>query len=101
MLMRKSELEKIKEELRVNFKYIKKTYHVKTVGIFGSFARGEQTKKSDVDILVDFSGPIGLFKYMELEFFLSRKLKRKVDLISKGGLKKVIKKEILSQTIYV
>ena len=51
-------------------------YRVRQLGIFGSFVRGEQNKRSDVDILVTFSGMPDVFKYMELEDYL-RKLLRK------------------------
>ena len=53
-----------KAELRENFK-------VKTIGVFGSYVRGEQKRSSDVDILVEFEAPVGLFEFMKLENYLS------------------------------
>lgn len=76
-------------------------YHIKKIGIFGSFARGDMTKKSDIDILIEFAHPIGLFKFVELEQKLSTILGRRVDLVTKQALKPLIKKEVLQQTIYV
>ena len=78
-----------------------KRYGVKTIGVFGSYTRGEQTKKSDVDILVTFREDDypGLFKFMELEEFLSEKLDVKVDLVSEKALKPYIGKRILEEVV--
>lgn len=80
--------------------YLKKTYHIKKIGIFGSVARGEK-KTNDIDILVEFTEPIGLFAFVGLRFYLRRILKKRIDLASKGALKPLIKKNILRETIYV
>ncbi len=91
----KDTLKKHKEELRKNFK-------VKEIGVFGSYVRGEQKKRgSDIDILVDFEEPIGFFKFMDLEEYLSNLLGTKVDLISKKALKPRIGKYILKEVIYI
>ncbi|MBU1165256.1 nucleotidyltransferase family protein [Patescibacteria group bacterium] len=84
-----------------NFDSLKKDYSVKRIGIFGSFASGKQKPNSDIDILVDFSEPVGLFKFVELENFLSKTLKRKVDLVTKNALKSAIKKDVLKEVVYV
>jgi predicted nucleotidyltransferase len=90
----RSRLEKLKPVL-------KERYQVQTIGFFGSYARGEQNEKSDVDILVEFSEPntIDLFDFIELEEFLSKQLGIKVDLVTKGALKPMIKDQILKETI--
>jgi uncharacterized protein len=75
-------------------------YCVKEIGIFGSVARGEQTALSDVDILVEFSEPVGFFKFIDLENFLARILDKKVDLVTKKALKDVVKDQILKDAIY-
>ena len=75
-------------------------YNVSRVGIFGSIARGDHVRKSDVDILVEFSKPIGMFQFLDLENFLSAILKKKVDLVTKRALKPMIKKAILDEVIY-
>lgn len=76
-------------------------YDVKKVGIFGSVRRGEHGPKSDVDVLVEFSKPISFFEFIRLEGFLSKKLGRKVDLISKKAIKSAIRKSVLKETIYI
>lgn len=78
-------------------------YGVETIGVFGSYRRGEQTKKSDIDILVTFKEDAhpGFFKFLELEEFLAQKLGVKVDLVSKGALKPYIGKRILEEVVMV
>jgi predicted nucleotidyltransferase len=66
-------------------------YHVEYAGIFGSFARGEDTKKSDVDLLVEVDKPIGIYKFMELRERLEGAIGRNVDLVSKNALNKNLK----------
>ena len=66
----------------------------------GTYARGEQKKGSDVDILVEFREPIGLFKFLELEEYLSEIIGGKVDLVSKKALKPRIGQRILAEAIY-
>lgn len=80
---------------------LKEKYHVKKIGIFGSFVRGDQNKRSDVDILVEFKSPIGFFEFIRLENFLSHILHRKVDLVSKKAVKPAVKKEIFKEVQYV
>jgi len=90
-------------EILQNYKsIIRERFKVKEIGIFGSFVRGEQTEKSDVDILVDFEKEGKTFdNYMELKYFLEELLSLKVDLIMKGALKKELKDRILSEVLYV
>ena len=66
-----------------------KTQPVLKAWLFGSFARGEETPESDIDILVKFdrSLPIGLFAYVRIRRELEEKLGRKVDLVEEGTLR--------------
>lgn len=75
-------------------------YLVREIGIFGSVARGEQTASSDIDVLVEFSEPVGFFVFLDLEDFLSRMLDRKVDLVTKRALKPAVKDQILKDAVY-
>jgi predicted nucleotidyltransferase len=97
----KESLDEIKEVLDKHKEELKRRYGVKEIGIFGSFARGEEKDDSDVDILVEFDGPIGFFKFLELEEFLSNLIGRKVDLVSKKALKPHIGKHILEEVVTV
>lgn len=81
---------------------LKEKFEVEAIGVFGSYSRGEQTKKSDVDILVLFSkdAHVGFFKFLELEEFLTRKLGVKIDLVTRNALKPTMKEQILKETVY-
>jgi len=80
---------------------LSRKYKVKEIGVFGSFVRGETKASSDIDILVEFSEPVGLFKFMELEEYLEELLGRKVDLVSKKALKPIIGKYIMEEVILI
>ncbi len=69
---------------------LKERFHVKIVGLFGSYARGEQAKKSDVDLLVDFEKPIDFFMLIDLEEHLANKLGVKVEVVTSRGIKERI-----------
>jgi predicted nucleotidyltransferase len=94
-------LKNIKSLFEKKRESFKKIYHVKALGVFGSYSRGEATAKSDLDLLVEFSKAPTIFKFIELERQLSRTLGVKVDLVTRNALKPLIKKEILSQTIFL
>lgn len=93
-------LEGIKKILAEYKEELRKKYRVKEIGIFGSFVRGEQRKKSDIDLLVDFEEPPSLFEFMDLEDYLSELLGLKVDLVSKDALKPRIGEKILKEVVY-
>lgn len=75
-------------------------YHVRKIGYFGSYATGEQTEKSDLDLLVEFSQPIG-WEFFSLERFLEVEFSLDIDLVTKDALKDRIKPSILKQVKYV
>lgn len=78
--------EKVIEILRNEYPYLNRKYHLNKLGLFGSFSKEINTEKSDVDLLVDFSSPIGL-DFIELGEYLEEKLNRKVDLVTIQGYK--------------
>jgi len=80
---------------------LQEKYGVEQAGIFGSVAKGRSRSESDIDIVVEFSKPIGMFKFIELEEYLSSLLGKKVDLVTKQSLKPLIKDAILNETVYV
>ena len=93
--------EKIREKIHEQLPLLRAKYHVKKIGIFGSFVRNEQKKGSDIDILVEFKTPVGFFEFIRLENFLSHALHRKVDLVSKKAIKPAVKKEVIKEVQYV
>lgn len=97
----KMSIDQIKKTIDQNLKSLQDTYGVKQLGVFGSVSRGENVESSDIDILVEFSRPIGLFKFIELEEYLGELLGKKVDLVTKNALKPAIKEDVLKEVVYV
>lgn len=89
------------EQIREHILELKDRYQVASLGIFGSFARGEASESSDVDILVEFSETVDLFHFIRLQYYLAEILGRKVDLVTPDALKPLIKDRILREVFYV
>ncbi len=96
-----TDVEQIKRALLRHKTELRRKFKVKTIGVFGSYVRGEQKRGSDVDVLVEFEEPVGLFEFMRLEFYLSDLLGVKVDLVSKKALKPYIGEYIKREVVYV
>ena len=96
-----TELERIIATLRENMPFLAERYGVKTLQVFGSYVRGEQKRRSDVDILVEFSDIIDLLDFINLERRLSELLGVKVDLVMKEALKPRLKDRILDEALPV
>ena len=90
----------IEQTLRTLKPQVRERFHVRRIGYFGSFADGNATEQSDVDILVDFEKPIG-WAFFDLQDLLEKELNRKVDLVTLAGLKEKLKPQILNQTRFV
>lgn len=87
--------------LREHEPELKSRFGVATIGIFGSFIRGEEREDSDVDLLVSFRrGKETFDNYMDCKFYLEDLFGRKVDLIMKGAIKKRLKPYILKEVVY-
>jgi len=95
-------LNEIKEIIRDHRAELVEEFGVAEIGVFGSVVRGEAREDSDVDVLVDFSRPIGLIRFMRLEYHLQELFGGiKVDLVSRKALKPYIGKVILQEVQYV
>jgi len=96
-------IEKIKKKLEELKPVLKDQFKVKSIGIFGSYARGEEGKGSDLDILVDFEeeAELSLLDFIRLENYLSERLGVKVDLVEREALKPGIGKYILGELIEI
>ena len=84
--------------LRRNGRVLSK-HGVKRIGVFGSVAKGEAGKKSDIDVLVELKKET-FDNYMDLKFFLEDAFGRKVDLVLSNGLKPGLAERILKETVY-
>lgn len=69
------------------------------LAVFGSFARNEATDASDIDLLVEFSHPVGLFEFARVRRKLSELLGREVDLVTFAGLRKEIRERVLRESV--
>ena len=96
-------LEILKNRLTEQKIYLENQFHVKKLGIFGSYVRGEETVTSDLDILIEFESGyrFGLLTFCHLENYLSDLLEVNVDLVMKDSLKSKIGQKILSEVIYL
>lgn len=92
----------IQKKLETAAPAIRTQFGVTKIGIFGSFARGEQTPKSDVDVLVDFAqGYATLRNFVGLSDPLEALLRRKVDLLTVGGIDKYIRPHVEAEVIWI
>ncbi len=96
-----SSLKSVKNSLISLKPYLQRKYNISSIALFGSYAREEQTDKSDIDILVDFKKTPDLLTFIEIEEFLKEKLKTTVDLIPQRKLKPQIKSQILNEAIKI
>lgn len=92
----KKDIERI---LAKNKPVLQKRFHVEKIGIFGSYARGNQTEDSDIDILVTFSSPIG-WEFVDLKEYLEEILGKPIDLVTIPALKPRMKDTILQEVVY-
>ena len=90
----------ILELIRDKYPYLSREFGVEKIGVFGSYSKGKETPESDIDILVEFNGPIG-WDFIELNDHLEHILGKKVDLVSIRALKPQLKDDILSEVVYV
>lgn len=89
------------ELLKQNEAIISERFGIKSIGIFGSFARGEETSNSDVDVLVEFHDGRKTFdNFIELKFYLEDLMGRRIDLVTESALRPQLKSGILRETVY-
>lgn len=98
--MKVTNLSQAKNVLKNEAGNLTRDFGVSKIGVFGSFVFGDYREDSDIDLLVEFKKPIGLFDFIGLENYLTGKLGRKVDLVAKNGLKRYIRKNILNSVVY-
>jgi predicted nucleotidyltransferase len=96
-----AELNNILGKLKQLLPMLSDRYNVQELGVFGSYVRQEHDFDSDLDILVTFSEPPSLLKFIEMENYLSDVLGVKVDLVMKDALKPAIGQQILKEVMQV
>jgi predicted nucleotidyltransferase len=91
--MNKSEVQRMINEHKA---FLTETYSVEKIGLFGSFARNENTEDSDIDLLVEFKRPVG-FEFVELKDYLESIFKKPVDLVTVNALKPYMRDQVLNE----
>jgi predicted nucleotidyltransferase len=87
------------DTLRRQLPMLRTRFHVRYLGVFGSYVQGTPQRSSDLDVLVDFAEEPSLFEFIQLESYLSALLGVKVDLVVKATLKPLIGRRILSEVV--
>ena len=95
------EIKEVLNSLRSLMPDLNTSYGVKSLGVFGSYARGETKRRSDLDLLVEFKRAPTMFEFLRLERHLAESLGVKVDLVMKTALKPEIGKRILAEVVPV
>jgi uncharacterized protein len=94
-------LSAIKKIIRDQKAILLDRYHVKRMGVFGSYVRGDTHSGSDVDVLVEFSEPVSLIQLISLEIYLTSIIGVKVDVVPKDDIRRELKDTILKEAVYV
>ena len=94
-------LNEVKYKIKERKADLEQNFRVKEIGIFGSYARGDQRDRSDVDVLVEFDEPVSLLGVVKLENYLSDLLQIKVDLVPQKDIRYELRERILKETIYL
>ena len=94
-------IKEIREVLSLQKQSLCEIYQITEIGIFGSYARGEETEASYIDILVDYETAPTFIMLVELRDYLSQLFGLKVDVVTKNGLKPRIRERVLAEAIYI
>lgn len=100
-LKRPSELAHATRILRKQLPELRSRYHVKSLGVFGSYVRGEQRTRSDLDVLIEFERTPTLLEFIHLKRYLSEQVGIPVDLVLKKTLTPHLRPQILQEVIPV
>ena len=93
------DIEEIKKVLKDVEDIVRREFKAEIVGIFGSFAKGEEREDSDIDLLVRFQRGATLFDLVGLADFLEERLGRKVDVISERALRDEIREQVMGEIV--
>lgn len=95
-----SDLQELKNRLEAQRHILRERFKVKRIGIFGSFSRGEQGAQSDIDVVVEFSEPIG-WEIADLKEFLEELFGKEVDLVTPEALRREFREAVLKEAVFV
>jgi len=86
---------------KADWKTLLRRYKVRRIAVFGSYATGTQTRRSDIDFLVDFKNDADLFDQAGLKIALEERLGKKVDIVPHGSLNKYLRAKVLKEAVYL
>lgn len=92
---------KLSNDIREKIIEILKQYGIKRISVFGSYARGDATTESDIDLIVEFPESTSLLDHVGMEIELSELLNKKIDILSQNGISPYIKEKILEEAIVI
>lgn len=93
-------MNKIIQLLQQHKEELFKKYPLKSMALFGSYSRGEETSESDIDVMVELSTPDAR-AFINLSYELAEIIKQKIDLVSRNGMKERYMKAIEKDLLYV
>jgi len=99
MVANMKNIKKIREVIKQHRDILAERYGVAIVGIFGSYVRGEQEERSDIDLLADILRPISLLEMVGAELYLSEVLEIKVDLVPKRSVREELRDSIFEEAV--
>ena len=79
---------------------LRRQFFVASLSVFGSAARDRLRKQSDIDLLVEFERPVGLFTFIRLKLYLENLLGCRVDLVTPAALRPELRQQILQEAIH-
>jgi predicted nucleotidyltransferase len=91
----------ILDQLRSMRHELSEQYHVRSIGVFGSYSRKDQTEQSDLDLVVEFDQPIGMMAFVHLKDLIADRLNMKIDLVTPEGLHPLIRDQVMHEVVYV
>ncbi len=94
-------LDEIKEIIEKHKPELKRQFHVDKIGVFGSYARGEQKKRSDIDFLVSFDKPVTYFDLSGLKIYIEEITGLKSDVVPFHNLRPEFRENVYKEVIYI
>jgi predicted nucleotidyltransferase len=94
-------ISEILDQLRGMRSELSERYHVRSIGVFGSYSQKHQTEQSDLDLVVEFDQPIGMMAFVHLKNLISDRLSIRVDLVTPEGLHPLIRDQVMHEVVYV
>ena len=91
----------ILDQLRSMRPELRERFHVRRIGIFGSYAREAQSASSDLDLVVEFDQPIGMMAFIHLINLVAERLRIPVDLVTPDGLHPLIRNQVMHEVVYL